>query len=94
MATKPFPIAMPDDLLAEVRRAARETGLSQADVVRQSVKAGIPKIREQYRASKGRVTNVKPLSRRQWERIYSRRDELDGVSGRELAAFQSREEPS
>lgn len=85
---------MPDDLLKEIRAAAKETGLSQADVVRQSVKAGLSKVREQFRASKGRVTNVDPLSRKEWEKIYSHRDELDGVSARQLAAFQSQEEPS
>ena len=95
MATTPFPIAMPDDLLAEIRATASETHLSQADVIRQSVKAGLPKVREQFKADSGRVTNVDPLPDDVLERIYSRleRDELVGVTAKELTQFQSQEEP-
>jgi hypothetical protein len=39
---------MPDELLEDVRSAARRTGLSQQDVMRQSIKAGLPKVIEQY----------------------------------------------
>lgn len=66
---------MPDDLLADIRSAARDTGLSQADVVRQSVKAGLPKVRKQY-ANVRRITNVEPLPDKVLRRIY-RRPERD-----------------
>jgi hypothetical protein len=81
---------MPDELLASVREVAEQTDLSQQDVMRQAIKAGLSKVREQFGA---RVTNVEPLSDAEWVRIYSRRDELDGVSARRLSAFQSQKEP-
>ena len=86
-----IPLAVPEDLAKEIRATARDTGLSQADVMRQSMKAGLPRVREQF--GEGRVTNVAPLSRKEWERIYARPDELAGVSARQLASFQSQEEP-
>lgn len=58
---------MPDDLLAEIRAAARDTGLSQADVVRQSVKAGLPKIRKQYKAER----RVKPFTKEEAKRAFA-----------------------
>lgn len=94
MATVSIPLAVPPDLLENIRSAARDTGLSQADVMRQSMKMGLPKLREQFKASSGRVTNVDPLPRRELEKIYARRDELDAISGDQLASFQSQEEPS
>jgi hypothetical protein len=36
---------MPDELLKEVREAAKETGLSVADVMRQAIKFGVPRVR-------------------------------------------------
>lgn len=94
MATVSIPLAVPADLLEDIRRTAQDTGLSQADVMRQSMKAGLPKVRKQFKASSRRVTNVDPLPRRELEKFYSRPDELDGISGDQLASFQSREEPS
>ncbi len=94
MAGNTVPLAVPPDLLAEIRTAAADTGLSQADVMRQSMKAGLPRVREQFASTKARVTNVEPLSRRELEKIYRRKDELEGVSARQLAEFQSQEEPS
>jgi hypothetical protein len=42
-----YPLAMPNDLLDEVRQTAKATGLSMADAMRQSMKLGLPKLREQ-----------------------------------------------
>ena len=42
-----YPLAMPNDLLDEVRRTAKATGLSMADAMRQSMKLGLPRLREQ-----------------------------------------------
>jgi len=42
-----YPLALPPDLLAEVRRTAKATGLSMADAMRQSMKLGLPKLKEQ-----------------------------------------------
>ena len=47
MKTDTYPLAVPRDLLRDLRKAARETGLSIADTMRQSMKLGLPKLREQ-----------------------------------------------
>lgn len=64
---------MPDDLLADIRAAARDTGLSQADVVRQSVKAGLPKVRKQFRPER----KLKPLSKEETRRAFAPDPEWD-----------------
>lgn len=40
-----YPLGLPKELLAEVKRAAKETGLSTADVMRQAIKFGMPRLR-------------------------------------------------
>ena len=47
MKSATYPLAMPNDLLDEIRHTAKATGLSMADAMRQSVKPGLPKLREQ-----------------------------------------------
>lgn len=94
MATVTIPLAVPVDLVDDIRTAARETGLSQADVMRQSMKAGLPKVRKKFKASAGRVTNVNPLPRRVLDKMYARKDELEGVSADDLLSSQSQEEPT
>ncbi len=46
MAMDTIPLAMPADLLAEVKRTAEVTHLSSADIMRQAIKAGLPRVRE------------------------------------------------
>lgn len=58
---------MPDDLLDEVRQAAKDTGLSQADVIRQSVKAGLGKVREQFEVQQ----RLKPFTREEAVRAFA-----------------------
>ena len=50
MKTDTYPLAVPSDLMGELRRCARETGLSVADTMRQSMKLGLPKLKEQLSA--------------------------------------------
>ena len=57
MKKETYPLAMPSDLLGELREAAKETGLSVADTMRQSMKLGLPRLREQLSAMK-----LKPLT--------------------------------
>jgi hypothetical protein len=47
MKSHTYPLAMPQDLLQEVRKVAADTGLSIADAMRQSMKLGLPKLRKQ-----------------------------------------------
>jgi Ribbon-helix-helix protein, copG family len=45
-----YPLGLSKDLLDEVKRAAKETGLSTADVMRQAIKFGVPKVRRRMSA--------------------------------------------
>ena len=47
MKTETYPLAMPEDLLKEMRQVAKDTGLSIADAMRQSMRLGAPKLKEQ-----------------------------------------------
>jgi hypothetical protein len=73
MKSTTYPVAMPDDLLGEIRRAAEQTKLSMADVIRQSTKLGLPRLREQM--SVGRVTNVDPLPDKVARKLYQERED-------------------
>ena len=46
MKNKTYPLALPVDLERELRKCARLTGLSVADTMRQSMKLGLPKLKE------------------------------------------------
>lgn len=94
MAMVTIPLAVPVDLLDNIRTAARETGLSQADVMRQSMKAGLPTVRRRLRDSARRITNVDPYPRRMLDKMYAREDELEGLAADVLLSSQSRKAPS
>ena len=47
MKNETYPLALPPDLLGEARQTAKAAGLSLADAMRQSLKLGLPKLREQ-----------------------------------------------
>jgi hypothetical protein len=73
MKSETYPLALPPELLGEVRKAAKETGLSLADAMRQSMKLGLPKLREQL--ATGRITNVTPLPDRVARHLYAQADD-------------------
>ena len=76
MKSETVPLAIPKDLLADVRRAAKQTRLSMAETMRQSMRLGLRKLVEQLGASR-RITNIDPLPEEVLDRYYSRpeRDE-------------------
>ena len=76
MKTATVPLAMPKDLLTKVRHAAKKTGLSMADTMRQSMKLGLDRLVLELGAAR-RITNVNPLPEAVLKRVYSRpeRDE-------------------
>ncbi len=61
MKANTYPLAIPSDLLGEMRRASEDLGLSMADIMRQSMKLGLPKLREQLSPSP--LKDLVPLSR-------------------------------
>ena len=83
-----YPVAWPPDVLGQMKQAAKQTGLSIADVMRQSAKIGLPKLLEQMDA--GRVTNVEPLPDRVARKLYAEREE-DMDSIRKFIAAQPKD---
>ena len=75
MPKTPYPLALSEDLMAEVSAAASDTGLSTADVMRRSMKLGLPKLRKQLAAAGGPKAFTKAESRQafgpdpEWERL-------------------------
>jgi hypothetical protein len=65
---------MPEDLLKEVRQVAKGTSLSIADVMRQSIRLGLPSLQVKLKST-GRLTNVEPLTDAELERLYSERED-------------------
>jgi hypothetical protein len=68
MKTDTYPLAVPPDLLGDVRQASQDLGLSMADIMRQSMRLGLPKLREQLCPDP--LKNLKPLSRAESRRCY------------------------
>jgi len=46
MSKQAYPLTLPPDLAEQVRRTAKETRLSMADVMRQAVRLGMPRLRK------------------------------------------------
>ena len=90
MKSVTYPIALPVDFLQEFKQAAKESGLSTADAIRQSAKLGLPKFREQNASA--RVTNVDPLPDKVARALYSKRDD-DAEVTRVFMAAQSKGDP-
>jgi hypothetical protein len=90
MKTVVYPVAWPPDVLGEMKQAAKQTGLSIADVMRQSAKIGLPKLLEQLGSP--RVTNVDPLPDNVARALYSKRDD-DAEVTRAFMAAQSKGDP-
>ncbi len=74
MAMNTIPLAMPADLLAEVKRTADDAHLSKADVMRQAIKAGLPRVREALRAEPS-LDSLKPLTRAEEKECWGKPDE-------------------
>jgi hypothetical protein len=76
MKSDTYPLAMPPDLLGEVRQTAVETGLSMADAMRQSIRLGLPKLKEQLS-----VKQLKPLTAAECEQCWgTQEDEFDRLA--------------
>jgi hypothetical protein len=83
-----FPVALPEDLYEEMRKAAKRTGLSMADVLRQSMKTGMPALLQRYGTEP--LVNVEPLPDKVLDKLYRERDDEAGDSEglRKLMAAQ------
>ena len=73
MSSAVHPLSLPGELEREIRATAKETRLSMADVMRQSIKLCRPALRE--RLGKNRVTNVDPLPPEVARDLYAQRED-------------------
>jgi hypothetical protein len=80
MKSESYPLAVPSDLLKEVRKAAKKTGLSMADAMRQSMKLGLPKLIEDLSMTQV-LKNLKPLTPEECRQCWGSPDpEFDGLA--------------
>jgi hypothetical protein len=87
MKTTPYPLALPEDLLREVRATAAVTGLSLAAAMRQSMKLGLPRLRAQLAPA----TTLKPFTRAEAKRAFAPDPQGDALAAR--LARRRRPEP-
>ena len=80
MKSETYPLALPSELLKEVRKAAKKTGLSMADTMRQSMKLGLPKLVEGLSMEQV-LKNLQPMTpaecRECWEQPNEEFDALE-----------------
>lgn len=76
MKSETYPLALPSDLLGQVREAAQETGLSLADAMRQSLRLGLPKLRKQLSVA----SSLKPFTSHEAKQAFAPDPEWDGVA--------------
>jgi len=77
MHSTQYPLQVPVDLMKEIASAASATGLSKADVMRQSMKLGIPKLREQLAVERG----LKPFSKAEASAAFAPDEQWDRLEG-------------
>ena len=79
MKSETYPLAVPSDLLKEVRKAAKKTGLSMADAMRQSMKLGLPKLVEELSMEQV-LKNLKPMTPEESQECWEKpNDEFDAL---------------
>ena len=86
MKTAVYPLPMDETLVGEVARAAKLTGLSRAELMRQAISFGLPAVVEALRKPSGRVTAVERLPAREARALYRMEDDDTQQIGRLLAA--------
>jgi hypothetical protein len=79
MKTNTYPLAVPADLLKEVRKTAQKTGLSMADTMRQSIKLGLPTLVDQLTPDP--LKSLKPFTAEESRRCFQTpNSEFDALS--------------
>ena len=90
MATVRVPLAIPPKLLEEVRATARDTGPSQADIMRQSMRAGLPKVRERYKVP----LNLSPVPEKAVASAYRQMSEAEIADDAEMGKASAKAQRS
>ena len=88
----PYALRIPAQDARALAKAQKLSGESINQLLILCLRKALPELMASFQSAE-RVTNVPPLSVMELRRIYQGRDELAGVSARQLAAFQSQKEP-
>ncbi len=88
MPTVIYPLPMNKELARQVTQGAKETGLSQAELMRQALAFGLPKVIAALRKPPGRLTSVDPLPARQARALYRVKDDDAAQVSRLIQAQQ------
>jgi hypothetical protein len=60
-----YPLGLPDELMAEVKRTADDAHLSMEDAMRQAIKFGLPQVRE----GMSRQTDLAEAAAETWDKL-------------------------
>ena len=77
MKNATYPLAINAELLAEVRETSKQTGLSMADAMRQSMKLGLPKLRKRLTQRKSSVAKVRRFTKAEARKAFEPDPEWD-----------------
>jgi hypothetical protein len=81
MRTETYPLAIPEELLREIRKTAKQTGLSMADAMRQAMKLGLPRLKAELSGQ-----NLKPLTPEEIRNVYGPDPEWDALTAAAVKA--------
>jgi hypothetical protein len=70
-----YPLPLDAALAREVAKAAKASGLSRAELMRQAIAFGHPKVAKEFRKSPPRITAVNPLPPKQARALYQQEDD-------------------
>jgi len=70
-----YPLPLDAALAREVAKAAKASGLSRAELMRQAIAFGLPKVVKALRKSPPRITAVNPLPPKQARALYQQEDD-------------------
>ena len=88
----PYALRLPAAEAKELAKAQKVSGESINQLVVLCVRKALPDVLAGFRSHR-RVTNIEPLAAGEWRKIYSGKDELEGVTAKQLASFQSQQAP-
>ena len=86
MKASAYPLPLDAALAREVAKAAKASGLSRAELMRQAIAFGHPKVAKEFRKSPPRITAVNPLPLKQARALYQQEDDDVREIGQLMAA--------
>ena len=88
-----YPLRLPLEDEPQIAELVKKSGQSINSVLVLCIRKGLPIASKALGHSSDRVTAVDPLPESVLERIYSEKDELQGITSEQLMRFQSQTEP-